>query len=81
MAQRQFELLRMTSASCVFRRGRWGDSECAPRKRTSAQPSKATIERRAERRACPACTYRNLYGPCQPNETAELIEQRKAGVC
>jgi hypothetical protein len=77
----------------------YNGSECVSRKKKSAQPSKATIERRAkaacvgigmiylngkcapktktERAAaannknkpCPAGTYRNPYGKCQPNET------------
>ena len=77
----------------------YNGSECVPRKKKSAQPSKATVERRAKaacvdmgmiylngkcapktkaernraaknkNKACPAGTYRNPYGQCQPNET------------
>jgi hypothetical protein len=74
-------------------------SKCVARKKASAKPSKATIERRAKaacvdigmiyvngkcapktkverdaaasnkNKVCPAGTYRNPYGKCQPNET------------
>ena len=74
-------------------------SKCVARKKASAKPSKATIERRAKaacvdigmiylngkcapkkqaernnaannkNKPCPAGTYRNPYGKCQPNET------------